>query len=98
MFYASYSKGVLPGKANDAVANATDRELAQYKATQPNVARFLKEEELDSIEFGWKGTVGRVNLAVAVYQADWEKLGRSRLNQAPSSSLLDRRRLRVRYL
>ncbi|GIT37597.1 MAG: hypothetical protein Ct9H300mP6_14650 [Gammaproteobacteria bacterium] len=78
MFYASYSKGVLPGKANDAVANATDRELAQYKATQPNVARFLKEEELDSIELGWKGNVGRVNLSVAVYQADWEnQKGRS---------------------
>ena len=78
MFYASYSKGVLPGKANDAVANATDRELTQYKATQPNVARFLKEEELDSIELGWKGNVGRVNLSVAVYQADWEnQKGRS---------------------
>jgi outer membrane receptor protein involved in Fe transport len=47
MFYASYSKGVLPGKANDAVQAADDRELAQYRATQPNVERFLDEEELN---------------------------------------------------
>ena len=58
MFYASYSQGVLPGKANDAVANATDYELEQYRATQPNVVkRFLEEEELDSMEIGWKGTL-----------------------------------------
>ena len=32
------------------VANATDMNSDQYKATQPNAARFLEEEELDSIE------------------------------------------------
>ena len=36
-------------------ANATDYELEQYRATQPNVKRFLEEEELDSMEIGWKG-------------------------------------------
>ena len=50
-------KGVLPGKANDSVANATDYELEQYKVAQPNVLRFLDEEELDSMEIGWKGTL-----------------------------------------
>ena len=80
MIYASFSQGVLPGKANDAVANATDYELEQYRATQPNVRRFLEEEELDSIEIGWKGTLldGRATLAVALYQADWaNQKGRS---------------------
>ena len=80
MFYASYSKGVLPGKANDSVANATDYELQQYKVAQPNVLRFLDEEELDSMEIGWKGTLldGRATLAVSLYQADWaNQKGRS---------------------
>ena len=80
MFYASYSQGVLPGKANDSVANATDYELEQYKVAQPNVLRFLDEEELDSMEIGWKGTLldGRATLSVALYQADWaNQKGRS---------------------
>jgi len=81
MFYASYSKGVLPGKANDAVQAADDRELAQYRAVQPNVLKFLDEEELDSYELGWKGSGlldGRATLSVALYQADWaNQKGRS---------------------
>jgi len=80
MFYASYSKGVLPGKANDSLSNATDYELEQYRAAQPNVLRFLDEEELDSMEIGWKGTLldGRATLNVAIYSADWEnQKGRS---------------------
>ena len=49
MFYGSYSKGVLPGKANDAIASATDYEYAQYISQFPNAKRFLEEEEIP----GW---------------------------------------------
>ena len=70
--------GVLPGKANDAIASATPYEYDQYVAQFPNAKRFLEEEELDSIEIGWKGTVGIATVSVALYSADWEgQKGRS---------------------
>ena len=78
MFYGSYSVGVLPGKANDAIASATPYEYDQYVSQFPNAKRFLEEEELDSIEIGWKGTVGIATVSVALYSADWEgQKGRS---------------------
>ena len=78
MFYGSYSKGVLPGKANDAIASATDYEYDQYISQFPNAQRFLEEEELDSLEIGWKGNVGMVTLSVALYSAEWaNQKGRS---------------------
>lgn len=80
MLYGSYALGVVPGDLNQEIINADAQERAQYIAAFPNLAESLPQEELDSIEFGWKQTLfdgaGYVN--ASIYFAEWTGIkGRS---------------------
>lgn len=74
--YASWALGVLPGEANSFILNATPFELQQYQALVPGITGITPQEELDSIEIGWKQTAfdGRLSFAAAAYYGEWENL------------------------
>jgi len=78
--YASYAKGILPGIINGGVANATPRELAQYRAQFPTIAGTIEGDRLDMFELGWKQQFlqRRASLNAAIYYGKWEnQKGRS---------------------
>lgn len=72
--YASYSIGVLPGAVNQRVVDATPYELTQYQTLFSDAAGYTEEEELTSLEIGWKQELfdGRASFALAAYYGDWQ--------------------------
>ncbi len=78
--YASYALGVVPGDVNEEFLNADPQERAQYLAQFPNLGESLPQEELDSIEIGWKQSLfgGAGYLNVAMFWNEWTGIkGRS---------------------
>ncbi len=73
MLYGSYAIGVVPGDINQEIVIADDQERAQYLAAIPTLADSLPQEELDSIELGWKQTLFKdaAYLNLSVFFAEW---------------------------
>jgi len=78
--YASYALGVVPGDINTEILNADAQERAQYNAAFPSANETLPQEELDSIELGWKQTLfdGAAYMNLSVFFSEWTGIkGRS---------------------
>ena len=80
MLYGSYAVGVVPGDINQELVIADEQERAQYIAAFPSLSESLPQEELDSIEFGWKQSLfnDAAYVNASVFFAEWTGIkGRS---------------------
>jgi iron complex outermembrane receptor protein len=71
--YVNYAMGVVPGDINQQFIDADAQERAQYIAAFPGLAESLPQEELTSLEFGWKQTIfnGAGYLNTSIFFSEW---------------------------
>ena len=74
LLYASYSIGNLPGGFNSEVASLDAQQLAEFQSLVPGAGVTFNEEELTSIEFGWKQSLldGRLAFNLAAFLMERE--------------------------